>query len=844
MGIFRCFGVHDWLRDWNDLFFQEKEMVLTSSKKILVAFTVTLACLSCVCFASQVNAETTEPVPQKQITYPDLSEVVPKASALAARIAETETLVQKAESRQNVYAKLDVINDSLETLESQYNDWETVDTWQINRLLRAQSIYTDLALQQEKPMDNINTQLKTLEDLRGYWHEEKAYWQNWQEHLKKSGVRVPIDVFLKTVQSIDALLKRISRISSELVKSQETYAPGREVISSRLNTISKTLEMRRRDTFERNTFAMFEVDYYRQFERDLFSGFANALITALSFPANFFQRYGGVVFLHLLVGAIIALSLIYRRKQSKPLTEEWLFLFKRPFAAAAFICIFASGMFTDLLRNLPLVWGWLVKLTVIIAAMRLVNAFYERPLAKITVRVVAGLYLFNESIRFFGLPTPLMQLYIVLLSSVAIPGCWYVIRRQHELLFGHKLLIKVTLGAAIISLITATFGFENLATNLVDGVLSSFVLYILLKMALKLSDSGIEALIMMDWVKTRNFIEVLGPETGIRKLQTLLRALFIFNAGIYFLVIWLVFDNYNDATEAIFGYTVTIGEFSISVKMVILVVVVLYLTTLASWVIQAFVDSQIMTPRKMDLGVKESLKRLTHYGLITLGFLIAVSMAGLDLQKFTILAGALGVGIGFGLQNIVNNFVSGLILLFERPVKIGDVINIDQDWGTITKIGLRSTIFETFDRSEIIVPNADLISNKVTNWTYSSKIVRVILPVGVAYGSPLEKVLDILKRSGTEHPDVLSYPPVSPIFVGFGNSSIDFELRVWIHTIDDRLKIRSELGVIVDRLFREEGIEIPFPQRDLHLRSVDSKLQPLFSGNLSQTETENEGHSE
>jgi potassium efflux system protein len=260
----------------------------------------------------------------------------------------------------------------------------------------------------------------------------------------------------------------------------------------------------------------------------------------------------------------------------------------------------------------------------------------------------------------------------------------------------------------------------------------------------------------------------------------------------------------------------------------VMMIVVIYLTTIISWVIQAFVDSQIMTPRKMDVGVKESLKRLTHYGLCTVGFLVAVSMAGLDLQKFTILAGALGVGIGFGLQNIVNNFVSGLILLFERPVKVGDVINIDQDWGTIKKIGLRSTIFETFDRAEIIVPNADLVSQKVTNWTFSSKIVRVNLPVGVAYGSPLEKVLGVLNRAAREHPDVFSYPEPNTIFEEFGNSSINFRLRFWVHTIDDRMKIRSEVAVIVDRLFREEGIEIPFPQRDLHLRSIDSDLQTLF----------------
>ena len=261
-----------------------------------------------------------------------------------------------------------------------------------------------------------------------------------------------------------------------------------------------------------------------------------------------------------------------------------------------------------------------------------------------------------------------------------------------------------------------------------------------------------------------------------------------------------------------------------------MIVVVLYLTTLFSWVIQAFLDSQVMTPKNMDIGVKESLKRLTHYGLFFVGSLAAVSMAGLDLQKFTILAGALGVGIGFGLQNIVNNFVSGLILLFERPVKIGDTINIGEDWGTITRIGLRSTVFETFDRSEIIVPNADLISQKVTNWTFSSKTVRAQLPIGVAYGSPLEKVLGILNKAAREHPEVLNFPEPNSIFVGFGSSSIDFILRFWVQKIDDRLQTRTEVAVIIDRLFREEGITIPFPQQDFHIRSMDPEVQKLFGG--------------
>jgi small-conductance mechanosensitive channel len=151
---------------------------------------------------------------------------------------------------------------------------------------------------------------------------------------------------------------------------------------------------------------------------------------------------------------------------------------------------------------------------------------------------------------------------------------------------------------------------------------------------------------------------------------------------------------------------------------------------------------------------------------------------------------------------------------------------------------LRSTVFETFDRSEIIVPNADLIAQKVTNWTFSSKIVRVVLPVGVAYGSPLEKVLEILNKAAVEHSEVIPYPKPDSIFEGFGTSSIDFKLRFWVNSIDERLRIRTEVAVIIDRLFREEDIVIAFPQQDLHLRSIDSDLQDLFRKNSSKTKTD------
>jgi small-conductance mechanosensitive channel len=194
-----------------------------------------------------------------------------------------------------------------------------------------------------------------------------------------------------------------------------------------------------------------------------------------------------------------------------------------------------------------------------------------------------------------------------------------------------------------------------------------------------------------------------------------------------------------------------------------------------------------------------------------------------------IIASALSVGIGFGLQTIVNNFVCGLILLFERPVKVGDIIQLGEQWATIRNIGLRATTIQTFDQSDIVVPNSDLIANQVTNWTLGNRRIRLILTVGVAYGSDVPAVLKILKECSQNHPRVLQNPPPSIFFMAFGDSSLDFQLRVWIDDIDYMNLVRSELNQEIDRQFRERGIEIPFPQRDIHLRSMAPTATEVLS---------------
>lgn len=216
-----------------------------------------------------------------------------------------------------------------------------------------------------------------------------------------------------------------------------------------------------------------------------------------------------------------------------------------------------------------------------------------------------------------------------------------------------------------------------------------------------------------------------------------------------------------------------------------------------------------------------SINRLIHYAFIVAGISLGFSTLGIGMQNLTVIIGAFGIGIGFGLQNIVNNFASGLILLFERSIKVGDVVQINGEWGIIKNLGLRATVVETFDHSEMIVPNSDLVSTMVTNWTLSDRQVRLIVKVGVAYGSDVDLVTKLMYQVAQENPFVMKIPEPSVLFVNFGGSSLDFEMRVWVADIDNRLKIKNEINREIDRLFRENKVEIPFSQHDLHLRTID-----------------------
>ncbi len=234
-----------------------------------------------------------------------------------------------------------------------------------------------------------------------------------------------------------------------------------------------------------------------------------------------------------------------------------------------------------------------------------------------------------------------------------------------------------------------------------------------------------------------------------------------------------------------------------------------------------FVLQEDVYPRlELSRGVPYALSSVIHYGILFGGFLLAITATGLDLNRFTVLAGAFGVGIGFGLQNVVNNFVSGLILLLERPIQVGDVVQIADVTGEVTRIGIRSCTLRTPQGAEVIVPNGNLISDRVTNWTFSDPMRRIEVAVSVAYGTDPEKMLALLVEVAQAHPNVASLPPPVALFQGFGDVALDFELRAWTNQPGGWVNVRSELAVAVYRRLNEETIEIPYPRTDIYVKSL------------------------
>ena len=278
------------------------------------------------------------------------------------------------------------------------------------------------------------------------------------------------------------------------------------------------------------------------------------------------------------------------------------------------------------------------------------------------------------------------------------------------------------------------------------------------------------------------------------------------------------------------------GNVSLTLGGVLMFFFSIYVAFWLARTIRLVLQDEVLPKMELPRGVGNSISTLSYYTLVILGIFTAMAAAGFELSQLTLVIGALGVGIGLGLQDVVKNFVSGLILMFERPIQPGDVVEVSGTSGKVREIGMRATTLSTFEGADVVVPNGTLLSEKLINWTLSDMDRRFEVNIGVAYGSNPRRVMELLMKIAKETPGVAQFPEPAVVFMGFGASSLDFSIRAWTNDFGDWVNIRSEMSMRLYDALQAAGIEIPFPQQDVHLRSIDAGTREQLQAALAPRE--------
>jgi len=455
-----------------------------------------------------------------------------------------------------------------------------------------------------------------------------------------------------------------------------------------------------------------------------------------------------------------------------------------------------------------------------------------------TARIALGMLVLQRVSTIATLGTPSFRLVQFALSVAGAALLWHALRPSGPLrvqtprwraFLGR--LASVLCGAFVVAIAANLIGNLSLAEIINSGVALSLYLALFVHTVTQVVDIALSTAIRLGARESRYLAE--RGERLERVVVSIVGLASVFVWARFSLQGFLIWQPVQAAFLSVLRASLTVGKVSISVDMVLMFLLVLYLGTQLARLVSGIIQLDVMGRMDLRRGVAMTVGSLLRYALVAVAFLLSLAAVGIDLGNIAILGGALGVGIGFGLQNIVNNFISGLLLAFERPVGIGDTVQVGANTGEVKEIGIRASVIRTLEGAEVIVPNSELITQDVINWTRTGTRRRIEVAVGVAYGNDPAKVIELLTDVALQHPDVRGNPKPFALFNGFGDSSLDFVLRAWTDSLDWHI-VRSDVAVAVASTLKEAGIEIPFPQRDLHLRSVDADALKDLRGEATQ----------
>ncbi len=645
-----------------------------------------------------------------------------------------------------------------------------------------------------------------------------------------------------------ALIERVSQTLSAIEKAEEELRGPRDQVAGVLGrvsdlqvTVESALEIlaatreeaaRRVFTADQGPIWNLEVD---SAERGLGAALNRSTKQVLRGVNDLRESYGSRLLLHLafLAALFVTMVVVSRRSPVQELAagddamQAAARILKRPIASSLLAALVLTPW---LYPRASLVIFDLNALLIFLPAIRLL------PRALIGAKRgpyygLLVLFVLDQARKLAVDGSSLQRLLLVVVTVAAIVEfLWIrrsVVATAVTALRGQRIVrAAAAVGAAIcvFSLGGNILGFVRLSTLMTATTLGATYLALVL-FAATLALGGIFALLLRLPVLASLRVVSIHSAAISRGFSRLLRLF----ALALFLIITLslagVWSPTWAAITTVLAYDLSIGSLTISLGDVLAFFAALVIAVYFSRALRVVLRDDVFPRMHLARGIPETVAMLVNYGVIAIGVLFAAAAAGIQIDRIALVASALGVGIGFGLQTLVNNFVSGLILAFERPVQIGDEVEVGELLGIVKRIGIRASTIRTFNGSEVIIPNGNLLAGELINWTLSDVLRRIDVPVGVAYGTDPRLVIETLLGALEEVPEALEDPRPVALFRAFGESSLDFELRFWINKAEGWPVIVSNAKIAVHDALRNAGIEVPFPQRDLHLRS--SSIGPV-----------------
>ena len=778
------------------------------------------------CFAAyasevqdQANTASNQKTQEVEPGQPGLAELLPKLVELSDKKSNLVKVLMRLPDVSTVMNRFEEIGNVVKEIENQAETLKSETVYAKKRYGILKTDLQNIKAELDRAVQYLADILAGVEKSKKFWLNEAWQWRSWQSAAQEDKAwqakydelcLIARETCQSALQLIDEKIEPFFAVQARAVEIQGDIA----AFDFR---IAKTWAQMMKQLRQQVPPPLISFRYIKQYDRQLLEEVILGL-KSVNWSGWKIMRQEKWVLIGQLVVLMLVLFFISRyRIRIDELYPDHYYT-RRRFSTGLFI---STSIFSPFIISKE---PFLILLLVIIAgfsAARLSPGFASR---RWGVQIFYGIIIISiVSLLFLimGIPLPINRLYVFSSATGGLVLCAWLFLTSYKIEKSKMYLSVVCISMAVffIVIMLELFNYTEQAIYIFFSHIDTLFLCLIAWMLAVMAENLIQLVLKSQLVRN---IEYLRSKVNVlsHRMVLLSRLGIIFILVSYLLETWSLAQNAMAAMKRFFSLGITIGTFHLTFGIVFSAMACIYGAIVLSYAIQAILSETTYKKHQLQHGVKISISKIIHYVFILAGVLLGLKILGVEMKSITIIGGALGIGIGFGLQGIARNFISGIILLFERPVKVGDYVTVEDQWGEIKSMGLRSTVVQSFDYSEIVVPNHDLIDFKVINWTLTDRFMRIIVNVGVAYGSKVEMVKQILIESAMASSKVTRLPEPQALFMKFGESALEFELRVWVSNIDDYLSVTSFLHEEIEKRFRESGITIAFPQRDLHIRAM------------------------